>query len=268
MLYVPVPTGSAPPAATLPNGYIAWLVIVTIIAILALFLGIFLPTAANDASNLHAIFTRQQLNITVLGVCGEYPVDMIFSKVGSKATIEVPSFICDGTVNGSTSGLFFTLPAGYDADVPFAESSAAILGPPFVGEYVNWCSNSAPPPPIGRKRDVTSNHQLALSQGLKREINVSRPSGGAGFRTSVVGCTNFSDTIAYIVGNIMFMGTSTETSLVLAGSNPYGPWYGFSITYYTTNGSTAAISAAMPSATPMSLAALLAGTVALGTMFA
>jgi hypothetical protein len=219
----------------------AWHVITLLVALAALacgIAGIFLPTASNDASHLHALFTRQQLNITLAGVCGDFPVDMIFSKVGSQAFIQVPAFLCDGTVNRSELGLRFTLPAGFDADILFARDSAGDLAVPLASIPAMWCDDVGPGP------------------GKKRTASV------------VAECAAFNNSLAYAIGNVVYMGRSTYNNLYIEGTAMYGPAYSFTLIYFTTNNTMAPVSAAIPAATPASLTLLLSTTVALGTVLA
>ncbi len=218
----------------------AWHVTTLIIALAALacgIAGIFLPTAGNDASKMHALFTRQQLNITLAGVCGDFPVDIIFSKIGSQATVQVPGFTCDGTVNRSELGLRFTLPDGFDADILFARDSAGDLAVPLASELAMWCDDVVGP-------------------GKRRGVSV------------VADCTVFNNSLAYVIGNVVYMGRSTYNNLYIDGTTMYGPAYGLTLEYFTTNNTAAPVSAAMPDATPPLLTLLLATTVALGTALA
>jgi hypothetical protein len=64
------------------------------------------------------------------------------------------------------------------------------------------------------------------------------------------------------------MGRSSDNDNFITGTTNYGPWYGFSITYYTTNNTMAPVSAAIHAAMPTSLTLLLSTTVALGTVLA
>ncbi len=178
-----------------------------------------------NASN-HASFTSTTVNMTLSGVCGNFPVSVVFGKVGSYAHVEVPAFSCNGTTNATGEGLRFTLPSGYDADLllprgAYGNTTAA----PYVHTYVLFCTDDDVP-----------------------EI--------AGAYT----CATKNNSIAYIQGNMLVMGTKVPEDTFFAGTVSYGPLYGFTMNYYTTNSSTAPVtSAAKPLAIVTPGLALLVG---------
>jgi len=183
-----------------------WLLIALGLAVLAaVVLSIVALILAVNGSNtgLHATFTRQTVNVTLAGVCGAWNIDVIFGKVGSKATIEVPRFLCDGTTNVSDTigGLRFTMPlAGYDGDL-ILNTGASLTDIPAVAQQVKWC--------VGGPNSTY--------------------------------CNVFNDSAAFVSGSVLYMGRSLATDTFLAPAVPYGPVQGFTLTYYTTNSTTAPV---------------------------
>lgn len=215
-----------------------------IIAIIALILAAIAFKRATDASNsgLHTDFQMQIINTTLSGVCNDFPVEIAYSKVGNRAMIQVPYFICDGTANDTDgTGLRFTVPEGFDADVDFARSSDADVDTPFPHVYVTWC--------VGN---------LLLKRGAEAGRSVRRQPNKTGI-SALLSCSLFNNSIAYIDGTTVHMGTDPITQFDYPGTNSYGPQYGFTLIYYATTGSNAPVSAALSAIPHMGM---LAGIVA------
>ncbi len=177
-----------------------WLPILNLLVTIgALILGtvaIFLAIGASN-TGLHTNFVSVTINASLAGVCGVFPVQVILNKIGAQVTVIVPPFLCDGTVNETDDigGVRFTLPAGYDTDVPLATGNGATF--PLTTTYVQWCT------------------------------------GGP----NTTSCDTFNNSLAYTIGNVMYMGGSTIVAQsFLAPTAPYGPTdRGFAHVYYTSN---------------------------------
>jgi len=183
-------------------------------------------------ANLHVDFARTTYNITLSGVCNDFPVDMIFSKKGDgEVTIEIPYFICDGTVNGTEEGLYFTLPEGYDADIDFARGSDGTTYPPFYHTYVLFCADTP---------------EISSASNASGSARVGKPKKKSFGATVAQTCATFNDSIAYINDNTVFMGRGAPSDEFIAGTVSYGPWYGFTLKYFSTTEGTTTVSAAPP----------------------
>lgn len=212
------------------SGFSIFTLFLMVAAFTALAIAIAALAIANKTatSSQHTNFPYTVVNVTLSGVCGDFPVSVVFSKVGRLANVEVPAFSCNGTTNSSGEGLRFTLPSGYDADMLLARGPNGTTDLPYPAEYVLFCAEVEEP-----------------------------------LISSAYSCTTKNNSLAYIQGNMLVMGTGVPEDAFIAGTVNYGPSYGFTISYYTTNSTlmTVTSGAAKP---PVLVNGLLAGIVALG----
>jgi len=223
-----------------------------IMALLALTLGRYwaLQTA-------HVDFSIKTYKVNVTGICAPFLLDVVAQRTGRQVALQIPYFTCDGTVNRPDSAmgnLHFPLPDDIKTSLFFSVNGTSLW--PWPEEHTTWVSSpdfiTPSPPVIG---GVGSPSPVATP---RCGVNDPRCKGG-GFGSSVVVTLTFNITDSFIADdNHVYMGMDSLTWTLVPGTHTSGPWYGFTIVYYTdTTPTVPVVSAATstPSTIPMALAA-------------
>ncbi len=195
-------------------------------------------------------------NVTAGGVCGFFNMSILVTHIGRQVTMQIPYFVCNGTINPGDLGVYFPLPAGLDSAVPFPLPN---LVDPFPSEYVTWCSAAQ------ELQSVVPTVSLSEFLPLPNEKVIKMTSSGNTTTITTVGCTGFVETNSYIFSGTVVMGVAVTTQLPVPESETYGPWYGHTLIYTSVTAAAPLLVVTSGSASKMMLATLGAG-LAVATM--